>query len=101
MRREKRVPALPASRSVEPVARPHVPLGILVAISCVAQFMVILDTSIVNVALPAMKSGLGLSTADQQWVVDGYLISFGGLLLLAARAGDLFGRRLVLQAGLF
>jgi EmrB/QacA subfamily drug resistance transporter len=66
----------------------------------VAQFMVVLDSSIVNVALPAMKSGLGLSASDQQWVVNGYLVSFGGLLLFAARAGDLFGRRRVFHAGL-
>jgi MFS family permease len=65
-----------------------------------ANFMVIIDTSIVNVALPAMKAALGLSAADQQWVVNGYLITFGGFLLLAARAGDLFGRKGVFQAGL-
>ena len=86
--------------SVESVARPHVPAGVILAIACVANFMVIIDTSIVNVALPAMKAALGLSPADQQWVVDAYLITFGGFLLLAARAGDLFGRRRVFQAGL-
>jgi MFS family permease len=85
---------------VEQVGHPHVPLWVIVAIACVAQFMVVLDTSIVNVALPAMKAGLGLSTTDQQWVVDGYLITFGGFLLFAARAGDLFGRKWVFQAGL-
>lgn len=93
-------PQTPRAALVERVAHPHVPLGAIVAIACVAQFMVVLDTSIVNVALPAMKAGLGLSTTDQQWVVDGYLITFGGFLLLAARAGDLFGRRWVFQAGL-
>ncbi|MHA6765150.1 MFS transporter [Streptacidiphilus sp. PAMC 29251] len=85
---------------VPAVFRPHLPLGIVVAIACVAQFMVVLDTAIVNVALPAMRADLGLSTSQQQWVVDAYLLTFGGLLLLAARAGDLFGRRTVLQAGL-
>jgi MFS family permease len=73
---------------------------VILAIACVANFMVIIDTSIVNVALPAMKAALGLSAADQQWVVNGYLITFGGFLLLAARAGDLFGRKGVFQAGL-
>jgi EmrB/QacA subfamily drug resistance transporter len=77
-----------------------VPLGAVVVIACVAQFMVVLDTSIVNVALPAMRAALGLSTTGQQWVVDGYLITFGGFLLLAARASDLLGRRAVFQAGL-
>ena len=76
------------------------PPGVILAIACVANFMVIIDTSIVNVALPAMKAALGLSAADQQWVVDGYLITFGGFLLVAARAGDLFGRKGVFQAGL-
>ena len=89
-------PAAPA----EPAGRAHVPPGVILAIACVANFMVIIDTSIVNVALPAMKAALGLSAADQQWVVDGYLITFGGFLLVAARAGDLFGRKGVFQAGL-
>ena len=84
----------------QPAVRPHVPPGVILAIACVANFMVIIDTSIVNVALPAMKTALGLSAADQQWVVDAYLITFGGFLLLAARAGDLFGRKGVFQAGL-
>jgi EmrB/QacA subfamily drug resistance transporter len=84
----------------EPTARPHGLPGVILAIACVANFMVIIDTSIVNVALPAMKAALGLSAADQQWVVDAYLITFGGFLLLAARAGDLFGRKGVFQAGL-
>jgi EmrB/QacA subfamily drug resistance transporter len=86
--------------SAQPVARPQVPRGAILAIACVANFMVIIDTSIVNVALPAMKAALGLSAADQQWVIDAYLITFGGFLLLAARAGDLFGRKGVFQAGL-
>ena len=94
-----RTAAAPAA-SAEPAARPHVPPGVILAIACVANFMVIIDTSIVNVALPAMKTALGLSAADQQWVVDAYLITFGGFLLLAARAGDLFGRKGVFQAGL-
>ena len=83
-----------------PVIRPGLPLGIVVALSCVATFMVILDTAIVNVALPAMRAGLHLSTGAQQWVVDGYLLTFGGLLLLGARAGDLLGRRAVFQVAL-
>ncbi|KAA9149538.1 MFS transporter [Amycolatopsis acidicola] len=88
---------LPAAQQV---AKPRVPLAVVAAIACVAQFMVVLDSSIVNVALPSMKAGLGLSVTAQQWVVNGYLIAFGGLLLLAARASDLFGRRRVFQIGL-
>ncbi|MDA8355594.1 MAG: MFS transporter [Actinomycetota bacterium] len=90
----------PSTVSVESVARPGVALGVVVVIACVAQFMTILDEFVVNVALPAMRGGLRLSTTDQQWVVNAYTIAFGGFLLLAARAGDLFGRRRVLQAGL-
>ncbi|WIV54011.1 MFS transporter [Amycolatopsis nalaikhensis] len=82
------------------VAKRGVALAAVVAVACVAQFMVVLDSSIVNVALPSMKSGLGLSTGAQQWVVNGYLVTFGGLLLCASRAGDLFGRRRVFLIGL-
>ncbi|MEU6852796.1 MFS transporter [Actinacidiphila alni] len=90
----------PPRHEAQEVAKPGVGLAVVAALACVAQFMVVLDSSIVNVALPAMKSGLGLSAAAQQWIVNGYLITFGGLLLLAARAGDLFGRRRVFQIGL-
>lgn len=70
------------------------------AVCCAAQFMVVLDVSIVNVALPAMRTGLGLSQAGQQWVVNAYTLTFAGLLLLGGRAADLFGRRRVFMAGL-
>ncbi|WP_051840636.1 MFS transporter [Streptomyces sp. NRRL F-5126] len=90
----------PARPTAQEVAKPGVRLAAVAAIACVAQFMVVLDSSIVNVALPSMKAGLGLSVTAQQWVVNGYLITFGGLLLLASRAGDLFGRRRVFQTGL-
>ncbi|MFJ4830811.1 MFS transporter [Streptomyces sp. NPDC088747] len=82
------------------VAKRGIPLAAVAAVACVAQFMVVLDSSIVNVALPAMKSGLGMSASAQQWVVNGYLVAFGGLLLFAARASDLLGRRRVFQIGL-
>lgn len=86
--------------TAQKVAKPSVALAVVAAIACIAQFMVVLDSSIVNVALPSMKAGLGLSAPAQQWVVNGYLIAFGGLLLLASRASDLFGRRRVFQIGL-
>ena len=66
---------------------------------CLAQFMVILDISIVNVALPSIRSGLGFSTTGLQWVVNAYTITFGGFLMLGGRAADLLGRRRVLLAG--
>lgn len=82
------------------VLRPHWPLGIIVAMACLAQFMVVLDSAIVTLALPQMRLGLHLSASAEQWVVSGYLITLGGLLLLAARAGDLYGRRRVFLFGI-
>ncbi len=66
---------------------------------CLAQFMVILDVSVVNVALPSMRNGLHFSTTGLQWVVNAYTITFAGFLMLGARAADLLGRRRVLLAG--
>src|ERR1700730_11824124 len=66
---------------------------------CFGQFMVILDSTIVNVALPAIQRALHFSQADLTWVVNAYLITFGSLLLLAGRAGDLIGRKKVFLAG--
>jgi EmrB/QacA subfamily drug resistance transporter len=67
---------------------------------CAAQFMVILDVTVVNVALPAMQADLGIPLDDLQWVVTAYTLAFGGLLLLGGRAADLLGRRRVFLAGL-
>jgi EmrB/QacA subfamily drug resistance transporter len=72
----------------------------LLAVCCVAQFMVILDLSIVNVALPRIQSSLGFSSPDLQWVVDAYVITFAGFLMLGGRAADHFGQRRTLVAGL-
>jgi EmrB/QacA subfamily drug resistance transporter len=67
---------------------------------CVAQFVVVLDASIVNVALPTIGKGLHFSEANLPWVVNAYVIAFGGFLLLGGRAADLLGRRRVFMAGL-
>jgi EmrB/QacA subfamily drug resistance transporter len=67
---------------------------------CVAQFVVVLDASIVNVALPSIGKGLDFSEANLPWVVNAYVIAFGGFLLLGGRAADLLGRRRVFMAGL-
>ncbi|MFJ5022667.1 MFS transporter [Streptomyces goshikiensis] len=69
-------------------------------VACAAQFMVVLDTTIVNVALPSMRADLHLTSAGQQWVINAYLLSFAGFLMLGGRAGDLFGRRRMFTAGL-
>jgi EmrB/QacA subfamily drug resistance transporter len=65
----------------------------ILVVCCVAQFMVILDLSIVNVALPSIQSSLGFSSPDLQWVVDAYSITFAGFLLLGGRAADHLGQR--------
>src|SRR5580700_7245329 len=78
----------------------HVPTWAVLAVCCMAQFMVVLDVSIVNVALPNMRTDLHLTTSGQQWVVNAYTLTFAGLLLLGGRAGDLFGRRRVFLIGL-
>ncbi|MCW3031192.1 MAG: drug resistance transporter, EmrB/QacA subfamily, partial [Solirubrobacterales bacterium] len=72
----------------------------LLVVCCVAQFMVILDLSIVNVALPSIQSDLGFSSPDLQWVVDAYAITFAGFLMLGGRVADHFGQRRTLVAGL-
>src|SRR5687767_8655436 len=67
---------------------------------CTGMLMIVLDATVVNVALPSIQDDLGFSTASLAWVVNAYLIAFGGLLLLAGRMGDLLGRRRVFLAGL-
>src|SRR3984957_9410111 len=74
--------------------------ALLLAVCCVAQFMVILDLSIVNVAVPRIQSDLGFSSPDLQWVVDAYAISFAGFLMFGGRAADHFGQRRTLVTGL-
>jgi len=70
------------------------------AVLGIAYLMVVLDVSIVNVALPSIEEDLGFSTEGLQWVVSGYALTFGGFLLLGGRAGDLLGRRRIFMAGL-
>src|ERR1700753_2118921 len=67
---------------------------------CTGMLMIVLDMTIVNVALPSIQSDLGFSQAGLAWVVNAYLIAFAGLLLLAGRLGDLAGRRGVVLTGL-
>ena len=74
-------------------------VAILLLLSLV-QFMDILDASILNIALPSIKSDLGFSQQELQWVVNGYILTYGGFLLLGGRMADLLGRRLVLITGL-
>src|ERR1700681_651334 len=82
-----------------PKGRP-VSSGMILALVCVGQYMVVLDLSIVNVALPSMQRDLGFSTAGLQWVINAYALAFGGFCLLGGRAADLFGGRRVFMLGL-
>src|SRR6059058_4753821 len=70
-------------------------LGVL----AIAQFMVFLDETVVNVALPSIKDGLGFSQSSLAWVVNSYILMFGGLVLLGGRVADIFGRRRMFLAG--
>lgn len=72
----------------------------VLALACACQFMVILDASIVNVALPAIRDDLGFAPTGLPWVVNAYLLTFAGFMLLGGRAADLFGHRRTLIAGL-
>jgi EmrB/QacA subfamily drug resistance transporter len=74
--------------------------GIVLALACAAQFMVVLDVSVINVALPSIQHGLGFDPAGLQWVAGAYALVFGGSLLLGGRLADLYGHRRVFAAGL-
>src|SRR5882757_5933333 len=72
----------------------------LLAVLCAAFFLDALDVSMVNVTLPSIGRALGLSTGTLQWVVSGYVLGFGGFLLIGGRAADLFGRRRIFLVAL-
>jgi EmrB/QacA subfamily drug resistance transporter len=73
---------------------------VALVVLCVGMLMIILDSTVVNVALPAIQDDLGFSQSSLAWVINAYLIAFGGLLLLVGRLGDLIGRRRIFLAGL-
>ena len=78
----------------------HRHLGIALAIITTAQLMIVLDASVVNIALPSIQADLGFSQANLSWVVNAYVLAFGGLLLLGGRVGDLLGRRRIFMFGI-
>jgi EmrB/QacA subfamily drug resistance transporter len=90
-----------AVRSTAPGAprRGHHP-GIALAVIAASQLMVVLDATIVNIALPHIREALGFSTTSLSWVLNAYTLTFGGFLLLGGRAGDILGRRRVFIAGI-
>jgi EmrB/QacA subfamily drug resistance transporter len=73
---------------------------LVLVIACLAQFMVVLDATVVNVALPSIQHGLHFTASSLQWVVNGYTLIFGGFLLLGGRAADLLGRQKLFMAGI-
>ena len=81
-------------------APPSILARMLLACCCLAQFLGVLDVTILNVALAPIRADLGFSTTGLQWVVNGYTLACAGFLLLGGRAADLFGRREVLAGGL-
>jgi EmrB/QacA subfamily drug resistance transporter len=92
-----------SQRSRPPAAESHSEPprhALLLTVCCLAQFMVILDVAIVNVALPSIRASLGFSATDLQWIVNAYTITFAGFLMLSGRAADLFGQRRTFVAGL-
>jgi EmrB/QacA subfamily drug resistance transporter len=81
-------------------ASPSSRAGVALAIMLSAQLMIILDVTVVNIALPHIQSSLRFSSTSLSWVMNGYTLTFGGLLLLGGRAGDILGRRRVFLAGI-
>src|SRR5438552_7617129 len=90
--RERRSPRMSQRHSTDP--------WVILVLICIAQFMVIRDATIVNVALPSIQKDVGLSEANLQWIVNAYTLVFGGFLLLGGRAGDLLGRKRLFLIGL-
>ncbi|MFD3946386.1 MFS transporter [Streptomyces sp. NPDC058579] len=88
--------AAPSSTSIRPAPR----TWLVVLAACAGQFLVVLDVSVVNVALPSMRADLGLSSIGLQWVLNAYSIAFAGFMLLGGRAADLFGRKRMFLLGL-
>ncbi|MFD5768185.1 MFS transporter [Streptomyces sp. NPDC127049] len=84
--------------ALSPLRAPRPWLVVLVA--CAGQFLVVLDVSVMNVALPSLKADLGLGTVGLQWVLNAYSIAFAGFMLLGGRAADLYGRKTMFLAGL-
>ncbi|MFG2426871.1 MFS transporter [Streptomyces sp. NPDC048590] len=88
------------SLPARPPARPRTRTWAVVAAACAGQFLVVLDVSVVNVALPSMRTDLGLSASGLQWVVNAYAIAFAGFMLLGGRAADIYGRKLMFLTGI-
>jgi len=97
---QTRVVSNAAASSATASAGPPRRLGLALAVIATAQLMVVLDATIVNVALPHIQTALGFSGSNLEWVVNAYALAFGGLLLLGGRSGDLLGRRRIFIFGI-
>ncbi|MFF5554555.1 MFS transporter [[Kitasatospora] papulosa] len=93
-------PMVDASPHEQPPARSRTRTWAVVAAACTGQFLVVLDVSVVNVALPSMRTDLGLSAPGLQWVVNAYSIAFAGFMLLGGRAADIYGRKRMFLTGI-
>ena len=91
---------MPGAAAARAAGGPPRRLGLALAVIATAQLMVVLDTTIVNVALPHIQDALHFSGSSLEWVVNGYTLAFGGLLLLGGRSGDLLGRRRIFIFGI-
>lgn len=89
-----------ADHSAAPQSPPATRLGLVLFVCCAGQFLVVLDASVVNVALPSIKDALHFDSESLQWVINAYTITFAGFLLLGGRLADLFGRRRAFMGGL-
>ena len=92
--------AAPAPRAGAPHDQHHARRWLVLGVVAVAQLMVVLDATIVNIALPSAQRALGFADTDRQWVVTAYALAFGSLLLLGGKLGDLFGRKTTFVTGL-
>ena len=89
-----------ATEEVTPPIGGQVRLGWALVLISVAQLMVVLDSTIANIALPYIGKDLDIAQGNLQWIVTGYALAFGGLLLLGGRLADLYGRRRIFMLGL-
>src|SRR5260370_21332828 len=92
---ERPAPAMAARRVEERKAHPNLSLAVILTV----QLMLVLDVTVVNIALPQMQEVLHFSQSNLSWVLNAYLLTFGGLLLLGGRMGDLFGRKRLFIGG--
>ena len=97
----KHLMTAPAEGEAPPAQNPHHDRRwLILAVLGLAQLMVVLDATVVNIALPTAQRALSFSNADRQWIVTGYALSFGSLLLLGGRLSDILGRKRALMIGL-